>query len=103
MAFIDIAKKTGGLAATTAIVAALALSAANPAQARVSTGAAVGIGLGAFAVGGALGAGAYYNPYYAPYRGYGGYGYRYAYYPPAPAYYPPPAYYYQHAHAGGYE
>ena len=51
MTFIDLAKKTGGLAATTAIVAGLALSAANPAQARVNTGAAVGIGLGAFAVG----------------------------------------------------
>ena len=103
MTFIDLAKKTGGLAATTAIVAALALSAANPAQARVSTGAAVGIGLGAFAVGSALGAGAYYNPYYAPYRGYGGYGYRSAYYPPAAYYYPPAPYYYRHAHAGGYE
>src|SRR5437667_9317811 len=103
MTFIDLTKKTGGLAATAAIVTALALSAANPAQARVSTGAAVGIGLGAFAVGSALGAGAYYNPYYAPYRGYGGYGYPSASYPPAAYYYPPAPSCYRHAHSGGYE
>jgi hypothetical protein len=52
----------------------------------ISPGAAVGIGLGAFALGTAAGASA------APYYGYPGY---YApppayYYPPAPAYYAPP-------------
>src|SRR5882724_13243888 len=94
MTFIDLAKKTGGLGATTAIVATLALSGPNPAQARVSTGAAVGIGLGAFALGSALGAGAYYSPYYAPYYGYGyGYAPAYSYYPPATYYYPPSPYY----------
>lgn len=49
----------------------------------ISPGAAVGLGLGAFALGSVLSQ-PYYNPYYYPY----------AYYPPAPAYYPPaPAYY----------
>jgi len=49
----------------------------------VSPGAAVGIGLGAFALGSALAAPhAYYPGYYSyPYTGY--------YYPPAPAYYSP--------------
>jgi len=86
------------VAATAALVAALSLTAApDTAYARggVGTGAAVGIGLGAFALGSALGAGAYYAPYGSPY----GYGYApaYSYYPPAPAYsyYPPaPAYSY---------
>jgi hypothetical protein len=50
----------------------------QPAQA-LSTGEGVAIGLGALAVGSAVGAAA--NPYY----GYPGY------YPPAPAYYYPPA------------
>lgn len=56
----------------------------QPANA-LGTGAAVGIGLGSFALGTALGAAA--NPYYRPYY------YPYGYYP-APAYYPPPATYY---------
>jgi hypothetical protein len=50
------------------------------ADARSDTGTAVGVGLGAFALGSALGAAS--NPYYRAY-----------YYPPAPAYYPPPVYY----------
>ncbi len=61
MAIISIAKETGrGLAVAAALVGAVALS-ATPAQARVSTGAAVGIGLGAFALGSALGAAPYYT------------------------------------------
>lgn len=83
-----------GLAAVAAVIATLALGAPNPADARVSTGAAVGIGLGSLALGTALGSGAYGRPWggggYYPY-GYGGY------YAPAPTYYappPPPAYSY---------
>ena len=53
----------------------------------ISPGAAVGLGLGAFALGSVLSR-PYYNPYYYPYGYYG--------YPPAPAYYPPAYYpYYQ--------
>src|SRR5262249_18769460 len=53
-----------------------------------SPGAAVGLGLGAFALGSVLSR-PYYNPYYYPY---GYYGYPPAYYPPAAyyPYYPPP-------------
>jgi hypothetical protein len=70
-----------GLAVGAAILAAVGLStAARPAHA-LSPAAGVGIGLGAFAAGTAIGAAA--NPYYYPY------GY---YYPPAPAYYPPTPY-----------
>ena len=95
-----------GLAVTTALVAAVALTAApTTANARggIGTGAAVGIGLGAFALGSALGAGAYGYPYYAPY-GYG-YGYPgYSYYPPATYYAPTPyygsSYYYESPYAG---
>jgi hypothetical protein len=77
-----------GLALGAAIVAAVGLTTVSrPAQAGgIGPGAAVGIGLGAFALGSALGAAAnpyYYNPYYYP-------GY---YYPPAPAYYPSTPYY----------
>jgi hypothetical protein len=61
------------------------------AEAGIDTGAAVGIGLGSFALGGALGAAP--NPYYRPYP----YGYYYpaapVYYSPPPVYYAPPAYY----------
>jgi hypothetical protein len=69
-----------------AVVGAVAWAGQTPAHARIDTGAAVGIGLGSFALGTAVGAAAnpYYSPYYAPY------GYAY----PAPAYYPPPAPYY---------
>jgi hypothetical protein len=61
----------------------------SSAEAEIDTGAAVGLGLGSFALGTALGAAS--NPYYRPY------GYYYpgapVYYPPPPGYYPPPAYY----------
>ena len=78
------AKQLGrGLIVATAIVATGILTTPSPAQARVSDGAAVGIGLGSFALGTAVGAAA--RP------AYGG-GYPYGYYaPPPPAYYPPPA------------
>jgi hypothetical protein len=77
-----------GLALGAAIVAAVGLTTVSrPAQAGgIGPGAAVGIGLSAFALGSALGAAAnpyYYNPYYYP-------GY---YYPPAPSYYPSTSYY----------
>ena len=69
----------------------------RPAHA-VDPAAAVGIGLGALAVGTALGAAS--NPYYNPYYGYpyGYYGNPSGYYAPpayttAPGYYPPSAYY----------
>ena len=82
-----IVKQSGLLAITAAVAAVALLIIPKPAQA-LDTGAAVGIGLGSFALGTALGAGANpaYNPYYAP-------GYYYP--PPAPAYpgyYPAPTY-----------
>ena len=77
-----------GLAVGLAILAAVGLTTVSrPARASgVSPGAAVGIGLGAFALGSALSAAQnpYYNPYYYP-QG--------SYYPPAPAYYPSTPYY----------
>lgn len=74
----------GKLTAAAAMLAAVAVVLPpSPANA-LDTGAAIGIGLGSFALGSALGAAA--NPYYRPYP----YGYAY----PAPAYYPPPAPYY---------
>ena len=84
--------KTGrGLAAAAGILAAIGLSTVpRPANAGgIGPGAAVGIGLGAFALGSALAHPYPYNPYYYnPYNyPYGNYGY----YPAAPAYYPPPA------------
>jgi hypothetical protein len=73
------------LAFTAAIVGIVGLTAAPQPAHALGTGAAVGIGLGALAVGTVLGAAA--TPYYYP----GGY---YAppayYYPPAPAYAPYP-------------
>jgi hypothetical protein len=76
----------GRLMAAAALLAAVVLILPpRPAHA-LDTGAAVGIGLGSFALGSALGAAA--NPYYRPYP----YGYGYGY--PAPAYYPPAAPYY---------
>jgi hypothetical protein len=76
------------LAFATAIVGAIGLTVtAKPAHA-LGTGAAVGIGVGALAVGTAIGAAG--NPYYHGYPGYGYYpGYAPGYYAPAPAYYPP--------------
>ena len=80
--------KTGrGLAVAAAIFVAIGLTTVpRPADAGgVSPGAAVGIGLGAFALGSVL-ANPYYHPYYYPYS-YSGY-----YYLPAPAYNSPAAY-----------
>ena len=97
------AKQLGrGLALTAAIVTTAVLTAPSPAQARVSDGAAIGIGLGAFALGSALGAGAYYggSPYYGGGYGYPSYGYSYA---PAYSYYSAPSYsYYGSSYAPSY-
>src|ERR1051325_1840934 len=71
---------SGRTLAAAAIASAVAIAAPTPAEARIGTGAAIGIGLGSFALGTAIGAGAYANPY--------GY-YPYGYYGPAPAYYAP--------------
>ena len=72
------------LSIVTAILAATSLTVIKPAHA-IDAGTAVGIGLGSFALGSALGSAPRANPYYYPY----------GYYYPAPAYYaPPPAYYY---------
>ena len=83
--------KTGrGLAVAAAILAAIGLTTVPlPADAGgdrggISPGAAVGLGLGSFALGSALANPYYYNPY--PYGSYG-------YYPTAPSYYPPTPYY----------
>jgi hypothetical protein len=74
-----------GMAVAAAIVVAATLTTSKPAQA-VDAGTAVGIGLGSFALGTALGSTAnpYYNGYYYPYNGY------YAA-PAAPGYYYPAA------------
>jgi hypothetical protein len=78
------------LAVATAILAAIGLTTLpRPADAGgwgrggISPGAAVGIGLGAFALGSVLANPYAYNPYYSPY----------GYYPPASTYYPPAGYY----------
>jgi hypothetical protein len=71
-----------GATAAVALIVGVTV-APRPAHA-VSPGAAVGIGLGAFALGSVLA-----SPYY---YGYPGYGYYPGYYYP-PAYYPPAAYY----------
>lgn len=77
-----------GVALAAATVAAGAVG-TTPAHA-VSPAAAVGIGLGALAVGSAIGSA---SPYY--YGGYPyGYGYPGYYYPPPATYYPPPPAYY---------
>ena len=80
-------KTVRGLAVAAAILAVIGLATVpRPADAGgggISPGAAVGLGLGAFALGSVLSQ-PYYNPYYYPY------GY---YYPSAPAYYPPAPYY----------
>ena len=79
--------RTRRLAIAAAVLSIIGLTATpQPVQAGgVSTGAAVGIGLGAFALGTVAGAGAAapygYPGYYAPPPAY--------YYPPAPAYYAP--------------
>ena len=70
------------LVITAAVLASVSLTIAKPAQA-IDTGTAVGIGLGSFALGSALGSAPRSYPYYYPYT----------YYYPAPAYYAPPPYY----------
>ncbi|HVH79526.1 MAG TPA: hypothetical protein VM782_09070 [Stellaceae bacterium] len=59
------------LAFATALVGAASLTAAPQPAHALGTGAAIGLGLGAFALGSAVGAAA--NPYYG-YPGYYGYG-----------------------------
>ncbi len=79
--------RTGrGVAIGAAALAAIGLTTVPRPAHSLSPAAGVGIGLGAFAAGTALGAAAnpYYNPYYYPHG---------SYYPPAPAYYPPTPYY----------
>ena len=90
MAIGSMVKQSGrGMAIAAALVVAASFTTLKPAQA-VDAGTAVGIGLGSFALGSALGAGgAYGYPYYAP---------AYGYYP-APAYYPPAQPYYAPAYA----
>ena len=86
-----------GLALGAAILGVVGLTTVPQQAHALSPAAGVGIGLGAFAAGTALGAAS--NPYYHPY-GYSGYGYSYPYsyptygyyYPSAPAYYPQSAY-----------
>lgn len=86
MANSPIGKVGRGVALATALVAGLAFTAApRPAHA-FPTGAAVGLGLGAFALGTALGAApyygyGYYGAPYAPYYGPPAYPYPYGYYP----------------------
>ena len=78
-----------GLTVAAAIVAAIGLTTvprpANAGGGGISPGAAVGLGVGAFALGSVLANPYYNNPYYYPYGYYG-------YYPPAQAYYPPAPY-----------
>jgi hypothetical protein len=85
MTLSNLLGRTGrALAFTTAIVGAIGLTTAPKPAHALGTGAAVGIGLGALAVGTAVGAAS--NPYYYGAPGY--YGYAPSYYaPPAPAYY----------------
>ena len=71
-----------GLVTAAAVVSAVAIAVPTPAQAWVSNGAAVGIGLGSLALGTVIGSGAFANPY-----GYYPYGYS------APTYYAPPPVY----------
>jgi hypothetical protein len=84
----DCARTGRSLAIGAALLAAVGMTAApRPAHA-LGPGAAVGIGIGAFAAGTMIGAAA--NPYNNPY-----YYNPYGYYPaPAPAYYYPPRPYY---------
>lgn len=71
------------LAISAAILAAVGLTVTPKPAHALSPGEGVAIGLGALAVGTAVGAAS--NPYYYGYPGY--------YYPPAPAYYGAPTYY----------
>lgn len=80
-----VARTSRGVVLGAAVFAAVGLvSMPRPAHA-IGPGAAVGLGLGAFALGSALGAAPYYNPYYNPYGYYG---------PPPGYYYGPRRYYY---------
>lgn len=82
-----ISVKGRALAFGAGLIASAIFTAPMPAHA-IDTGSAVGIGLGSFALGTMLGAGA--NPYgYYPYS----YGY-YPGYPASPYYYPPATGYY---------
>jgi len=75
------------LTAAAAIASVVAIAAPTPAEAWVSNGAAVGIGLGSFALGAMAGsAAAQSNTYYAPAPVY--------YAPQAPVYYQPRACWY---------
>src|SRR5438270_11413901 len=78
----------GRLALAVAVVAGVTVPVEKPAQA-ISVGEAAAIGLGSFAVGTALGAGAA-NPYNNGYYYAPGYAYPAA---PAPSYYPAAPYY----------
>jgi hypothetical protein len=69
------------LAFSAAILAAVGLTVTPKPAHALSPGEGVAIGLGALAVGTAVGAAQ------SPYYGYPGYGYAPAYYPPAPGYY----------------
>jgi hypothetical protein len=91
MSLGNLLQRTGrGLAFAAAFLAAVGLTAVSrPAHAGgIGPGAAVGIGLGAFALGSVLANPYSYNPYY-----YNPYPYGYSYYPSAPAYYPSTPYY----------
>ena|SRR5437588_1037071 len=85
MAIGSVVKRAAwGMAVAAAVVVGVSFTAPRPAQA-IDAGTAVGIGLGSFALGTALGSTAnpYYNGYYYPNSGYYG--------APAPGYYYPAA------------
>lgn len=85
MSNANLGRKLRSGAVVAAVLGSVGMMGAAPADAGgVSPGAAVGIGLGAFALGTMTGAAPYYgSPYYAP-----GYYAPPAYYPPPPAYVP---------------
>jgi hypothetical protein len=87
MAIGKIVRQTGRLALAAAVAVGMSLAVEKPAKA-IDAGTAAGIGLGSFALGTALGAGAA-NPYNNPYY----YQPGYAYPAPAPGYYPAAPYY----------
>ncbi|MBV8337470.1 MAG: hypothetical protein JO358_18915 [Alphaproteobacteria bacterium] len=93
MMFGNLFRRSGrGLAVGGAILAAVGLTTAPQPAHALSSGAAVGLGLGSFALGTIVGSAS--NPYYNPYYPYGYYyPYSYGYYPTAPAYYPAAPYY----------
>jgi hypothetical protein len=84
----NLARRVGQNVAAAAIVALVGMMATPQPAHAISDGAAVGLGVGAFALGSALAA----RPYYG---GYGYYGYPGYYYAPPPAYYAPPPVYYR--------